>query len=120
VSDRILRASLDAKSAEDTSAVIDVIDFCITLVASDPLLVWSRIILCFDVDAVRRTSCGAQIACDALFLPHLIDVKKMLSTIARLHGDGNVGILHGPFLARDLGDRTLHALDDRNGRLNYV
>src|SRR5687768_4011909 len=113
--DRVLRTRLDAKAAEDTSPVVDVVDLCISLVPPDPLLVGARIVLGFDVDAVRRAGRRAQVARNALLLPHLVDMQKMLAAIAGLDSDWDIRVLHGPFLARDLRDRALHALDDGDG-----
>ena len=71
--DRILRAGLNAESAEYTAAVIDVVDLCVALVAADPLGIRTRIVNRLDINAVRRTRRGTQIACDAFLFSVLVD-----------------------------------------------
>ena len=120
VRNRVLRTGLDTESAEDAAAVIDVVNLRLALVASDAIFVRPGIVLRFDVDAVRRTSRRAEITRDALFLTHLIDVQEVLSPIPRLDRYRNIRILHRPLLAWYLGQRSLHPLDDCDGRLNDI
>ena len=112
--DRILRTRLDAVTAEDAAAVVDVVDLCVTFVTTDAFLVGTWIVFGFDIYAVGRASRGSQITCDAFFLTSLIDVQQMLTAISWLDSDRNIGVLNGPLLARDLRDRALHPFDHRD------
>ena len=103
VCDGVFRTGLDAESAKDTAAVIDVVNLRVALVATDAFFVRPGIGLRFDIDTVRRAGRGTEVTCDTLFLTHLIDVQEMLPAIARLDGDRNIRILNRPLLARDVG-----------------
>ena len=53
VCDGVRRAGLDAKTAENTAVIVDIVDFGVTFSAADAELV--GVFGGFDVDAVRRT-----------------------------------------------------------------
>ena len=118
--DRVFRTSLDAKSAEDAAAVVDVVNLRIALVTADSFFIRTRIGFGLNIDAVGRTRSGAKVTRDAFLLSVFVNVKQMLTAVARLNRDRHIRILHGPFFSRDLRDGPLHSLDDRYGRLKYV
>jgi hypothetical protein len=103
VRDRILRASLNAIPAEDATAIIDVIDLSISFIDADSFRWRSRIVTRDDVDTIRRTGSCAQITCNTLLSSILVNVKEMLTTIARLNRYRFIRILDGPFAFGDVG-----------------
>src|ERR1700752_1198985 len=74
VRDRVFRTSLDAVTAENAPAVIDVVNGGVTFVASNSFFRWARIVSRNDVNALRRTRSGAKITGHALLPAKLVDV----------------------------------------------
>ena len=70
VGDGIRRTRLYAVSAENAAVVIDVVNFGITLGATDPM--FRSIFSCFDINAVRWTGGRTKEAGDALFKSVLV------------------------------------------------
>jgi len=120
VRDRILGAGLNAKSAKNAAAVINVVNLSVSLVTADAFGVRARIVLRFDVDTVRRASRGAQVTRDAFFLSGLVNVQQVLTAVSRLDRDRHIGILDRPFFTRYLRQRPAHALDHCDGRLDDI
>src|SRR5687767_11492279 len=67
VGDRVLRTRLDAITAKDATAVIDVVNLGVTFIDADSLFGRTRIVGRNDVNALGRTRGGAEITGDALF-----------------------------------------------------
>src|SRR6185437_14282157 len=109
VSDRILRTSFDAETAEDATTVMEVVDRRVTLIDTDALLGRSWIVGGNDVDTVRRARCGAEITRDTLLAPELVDVQQVLTAITRLHGHGVVRIFDRQLAFRDVRQGHAHA-----------
>ena len=65
--DRVFRTRFYAKTAKNTSPIVDIINFCEPLVAADTLGIRPWIGLRFDIDAVRGTRGGAEITRYAVF-----------------------------------------------------
>jgi hypothetical protein len=102
VGDGILWTSLYAKAAKYAAAIVDVINAGVAFIAANAVHIGTRVVLGLDIDAVRRTSGGAQVTCDAFFLAVLIDVKQMLAAVTGLYRNWHIRILNGPFFARYL------------------
>lgn len=73
MSDRVLRARFDAEAAENTAAIINVIDLCIPLVAANTFRVGTSVILGFNVDTFRRACSSTKVACNAFFFSVLVN-----------------------------------------------
>lgn len=101
VRDCVFGAGLHTESAENAAAVIDVINFCVALVAANPFGVGAGVGFGLDIDAVRRASGRAQIAGYAFLLAVFIHVEQVLSAVTRLDSYGYVRILDSPLLARN-------------------
>src|SRR5262249_1737673 len=119
VGDGVFRAGLDTEAAEDASAIIDVVDLCITLVDAGPFGSRARIVGRLDVDAFRRASGRAEKAGHAFFPPQLVNVQQMLAAITRLHGDRIVRVFDGLFAFGNVGQRDAHPLNDRPRGIDY-
>ena len=76
------RAGLDAQSAEDAAQVVDLVDAAVALTRRVPLLV--GVVGPLDVDRVRGTGPGAQLAADALLQPVGVPVELVPAVPARL------------------------------------
>jgi len=119
VSNGILRAGLDAITAEDAASIIDVINRRITFIDTSALRRWPWIVSSDDVNALRRTRRGAEITRNTLLAPELVDVQKVLTAITRLHRDGLVRIFDGPLAFGNVRQRNAHSLNDRFRRFDY-
>ena len=122
VGDRIRGTSLDAVSAEDTSIVVDVINFGVTLRSAHPMLV--RILGRFYVNAVRGTGGGAQKTGNALFQSVLIalqhvDAAKTLLELGAPQWPWSIGIVLHLRRLEHLHERNAHALSDRGNILQH-
>ena len=112
MSDGVLGTGLDAETAEDAAAIIDVVNGCVTFIDTDALFGWSRIVGGNDVDAFRRTGGRAEITGHTLLASELVNVQQVLSAVTRLDGYGFIGILDGPLALGNVGQRHTHSLDD--------
>src|SRR5437867_785280 len=93
--DRIFRTSLDAIAAKDAAAVIDVVNLRVSLIDADALLLRTRIVRGFNVNAFRWTSRGAQKTGNAFLAAQFVDMKKVLASITWLDRHRLIGILNG-------------------------
>src|SRR5688500_3359764 len=76
VRDRVLRTRLDAITAKDATAVIDVVDLRVTFIDADTLFGRTRIVSRNDVNALGRTRGRAEITSDTLFAAEFVNVQQ--------------------------------------------
>src|SRR5277367_297393 len=97
VGDGVGGAGFDAVAAENAARVVYVVGLRIALARRNTI--GGSIFGSFDVDAIRRTGCGAEKTAYALFVAVLVTLKNMDAAIAWLYGGRRVGKTFGSSFA---------------------
>ena len=97
VSDRVGGAGFYAVTAKNTAGIVDVVNLRIPLACRNT--VGCGVFRGFDVDAIRRTGCGAEKTAYALFVTVLVALENMDAAIAWLYGGRRVGKTFGSSFA---------------------
>src|SRR5436853_1437832 len=116
--DRILGTSLDAIAAKDAATVIDVVNLRIAFIDTDALVLRTRVVGRFDINAFGGAGSGAQKTSNALFAAKLVDVQQMLTAITWLHRDWLFRILNCLLPPGNVRQSNSHALNDRAGGID--
>jgi len=113
--DRVGGASFDAVSAKNATRIIDIVDGGVAFGGRDAI--------CFgifgglDIDAARRTGCGAKKAGNALLESILIALQNVNAAIARLKMYRLVGIIFGGRLSPKIAKSDAETLGQRRDRV---
>src|SRR5580704_11738436 len=97
VGDGVGGAGFYAVTAKNAAGIIDVVSFRIALACRNTI--GGGIFRGFDVDAIRRTGCGAEKTAYALFVTVLVALENMDAAIAWLYGGWRVGKTFGSSFA---------------------
>src|SRR5271169_6628804 len=98
VGDGVGGAGFDAVAAENAARVVYVVGLRIALARRNTI--GGGIFGSFDVDAIRRTGCGAEKTAYALFVAVLVALQNMDAAVAGLHAGGHVRETFGRSFAK--------------------
>src|SRR5258708_10946799 len=82
VGDGVCGTSFHAVAAENAAVVVNVINLGVTL--GSTYAVFVGVLLCLDIDSIRRTSCGTHEASDTLLQAVFVALQNMHSPEALL------------------------------------
>src|SRR5579864_540052 len=120
VRDGVGRTGLDTVSAKNAAVVVDVINLGVTLCAADAVL--RSVLGGFDINTVRRTSCGAEEASDALLQAVFVALQNVRAPETGFNAGTAQRALPIGIVLDDRGPEHLrkgdaHALGDRGNVL---
>ena len=109
--DRVRGACFDAVTAEYAARIVDIVNAGVAFSGGDPIGI--GIFGSLDVDAIRRTSRGAEKASNTFLEPGLIAVQNMNPTVARLEMYRLEGIVLGDRFTKHIAESHAESLHQR-------
>jgi hypothetical protein len=117
MSNCIRRAGLHAIAAEDTAAVVDVVNLRVTLRTAVPLL--CCVLRCLDINAIGRTCGRAQETGNTFFEAVLVTLKNVRSPVSRLQLSRAIRVSFCNSRLEEFFERDAHSLRDCRSRADY-